>query len=499
MSSEASLVNAFAGLDGLCKAEVWPLDVAKVRERPTRMEAIFYGSDGYQALEALRGSHLETCALHELASVVWPGVFSRRFVPDLERGVPFLSTSAMMEAKPKAKQFLSIKNTRNLSAYLVREGTILVSRSGTVGNVALVTEDMAGHAVSEDALRVHVRDPVDLGVVYCYLQSALGQFLLKRSQTGSVVRHLYEADVANLPIPKLPLALRRDLTERIRKISALRVKANRSLDDAERTLRNNFPELPETAPVRHETGGGSSIAGCQISAVSAEKLRRQEAEERYARLDAKFLEPTGLRLRESIKTAARWAFLGDIAKLLLIGKTFIPGVNKVECDHGVGYFTGKELFRTRRLPEVFIGGTKKLHIDKLIVRNGNVLVTCAGTAGKVAFVGEELAGKAVTHDAIRIMSKSDVPSGYLYAFLSSEFGRVLLERCTYGSVHSRLHDTQLARIPIPIPADSGAAIAACVENAFLARAQALRQETEAISKFTDELAACDKSIYGTDR
>ena len=72
-----------------------------------------------------------------------------------------------------------------------------------------------------------------------------------------------------------------------------------------------------------------------------ERLQMHAAEEKYARLDAGFFCPAGLSARAIIKEQSWWAYLGDIARLVLIGKTFVPGVRKVDHEYGTPYFTGR--------------------------------------------------------------------------------------------------------------------------------------------------------------
>ena len=95
-----------------------------------------------------------------------------------------------------------------------------------------------------------------LGSIYCYLQSPLGQFLIKKNQTGSVVRHIYEADVSSLPIPRLPKRLRQELTDLVKKASAFRVEANRLLDEAESLDPDAVDRLEALIRARRAERGG---------------------------------------------------------------------------------------------------------------------------------------------------------------------------------------------------------------------------------------------------
>jgi hypothetical protein len=194
-------------------------------------------------------------------------------------------------------------------------------------------------------------------------------------------------DVSTLPIPRLPRCLREELTSRIQKASALRVEANRLLDEAERMI------YQQNQIERSSEGRGQCL--CTFSS-SYQRIIERHREEGYQRLDSKYYDPIALEIRERIKQCSSWNFLGNISAITLIGKTFVPGVNKVEKEYGIPYFTGKELFRARITPDTFITSKNKADIERLIVSRGTTLVTCAGTSGKVAYVGGQLEGTTVT-------------------------------------------------------------------------------------------------------
>ena len=477
MSSEPGLGSAFGGLEGLCKAEVWSLDVGKVRERPNRLEAIFYASDGYQALEALRESDLELTTVGKLARVVWFGPFARKYVDDPQYGLPFLTSSTMMEARPRASKLVSIKHTKNLWALQVRKDYILVSCSGTVGNVALCTDDVDGWACSQDAIRVIARDPIDLGPLYCYLQSALGQFLLKRSQTGSVIRHLYEADVANLPIPKLPLELRRDLTERIRKVSALRVEANRLLDESERMVQEQL-DLP---PV--ETFANRDAAPFSVGAM--DKILSMTDYGRL-RLDATVHEPGINFLRKHLLSDGGKQlgdFLADIRNSNLRKRLYVD-----DPENGVPLMGGKQLTRIRPSDLKYLSSLHTRGLKNERVREGWTLVTCGGTVGRTLLVHRNYNDWVMSQHVMRLIpDRTKIHPGFVTAFLSSAYGQAQLHQLSYGSVQKELRDLHFRDVIIRLPADHGGSIHQTVVDAFDKRADAISIENAAFVKFLSAL------------
>ena len=114
---------------------------------------------------------------------------------------------------------------------------------------------------------------------------------------------------------------------------------------------------------------------------------------------------------------------------------------------------------------------------------GTVLVTCAGTVGRVAYVRGPLEGTAVTHDAIRIDAPHHIAPGYIFACLSSPLGQVQLSRCSYGSVIPRLHSDHVKSLVIPVPSDGGQQIGEQVDRAFALRTEAQGLEDQGIDLF----------------
>ncbi len=303
MAANVTLQDPMNELRDLCSAEMWGMEVSTVNESPRRFEVGFYASAGYRAVDAMRHSGFDITNVGDIASVVWPGVFARRFVQNPQHGIPFMTTSVMMEARPRVSNYLSIKNTKNLDNYIVKEGIILISRSGTVGNICLVTQNISGWAVSDDAIRVTVDETDQLGLIYCFLQSPLGQFLLHKSQTGSVVRHIYEADVKGLPIPRLPRALCEELTSLIKKASALRVEANRLLDEAEhKVYTQNYIKIPNI----------EECTDFEITCIKENDLSVTYDRTKYHRFEATFHRPMYQQIRKLISHCEKYQPLREV-------------------------------------------------------------------------------------------------------------------------------------------------------------------------------------------
>lgn len=477
MRVEFAQADVFGLLKPYSKADIFVRPASAVLRGARRLEAGFYGSAGYRALKAMEKSGFKIGRVGDVAGVRWFGPFARTYVEDPSAGIPFLSSSEMLSAMLAPKNCLSKALTPNLDRLLVGEGTILVSCSGTIGNVAIGTKDYDGFAVSQHAIRVDPINDVDRGMLYVFLLSELGQFLVTRNKSGSVIESIYANDIESLPLLSLPRRLKQEISERIQQACDLRVKANATLLEADAQITEVAnPRLgsrtlsPKNRPVP-----------CFVP--SASEVYRARESEGYARLDSAYYEPSILELRDRLRAAGAVRLTEVVLGVVLIGKTFVKGVQKVDGNFGIPYFTGKELFKNRPLPETFITCRRRAVIDRLIVRRGMTLITCAGTVGKVMYVSRALDGSAVTHDAIRVVPGTDLHSGYVYAYLASPVGHSQLVRCTYGSVIPRLYRTHVEGILIPRLKDGGSEIGRLVDQAFDLRDKALEIENAAVETF----------------
>lgn len=483
MNSSLSASEVFKLIGGYSSADCYARPASEVYAGAIRLESGFYGSDGYRAVRAMKKSGFELGVVGQFAKVRWFGPFARTYVADRSAGVAFLSSADMMCARLEPKNYLSKELTRNLERLLVSDGTILISCSGTIGNVVMCTKDYDNVAVSQHAIRVNALEEDDMGYLYAFLQSEPGQFLVTRNKSGSVIESIYETDVSSLTIPILPKALRQELTRLIRKANTLRGKANALLTAAGTELQEtcklpNLAELKVNNLVKND--GEATIFSCNLS--KAVKLGNDF---NTLRLDSTFYNPKALKARLEIGSKKRWTTVEEGSEeVILLGKTFVPGVHKVDKEVGIPYFTGKELFKFRQSPETYITCQKKQILEKLTVKAGTVLITCAGTVGKVMYVKGALANTAITHDAIRVISSANkLHSGYLYAFLVSEYGKIQLDQCSYGSVIPRLYSDHIKNIMLPEPQDKGKSIGEKVDQAFDCRTEAFNKEEQAIVLF----------------
>jgi len=445
-----------------------------------RLEGSFYGSDGYRAARSLFRSGFELVELGSRAAVRWPGIFARQFVKDPNCGIPFLTTSDLLEARPPNRRYVSVALTSGLPSVTVSEGEILVTRSGTVGKVIVCTRDHAGSAVSEDALRISSFSPDATGLIYSFLQSAAGQFMVVRTKSGSVVEHLYEDDLRRQLIPLLPRRLRERLTEMIREVSRLRVEANALLDEAEAEVQRQcgLPDIEELVPKVRE----GTLSGASVYVVPSTNVLSTENRFGSIRLDATYYDPVAAKLRQLILESG-----GVELASVLFGVRNSRLRKRIYVDDpsaGVPMIGGKQLVQVRPTDVSYLSRVLTRGVESETVQSGWTLVSCGGTLGRTLFVHRNFEGWAVSQHVMRLIpNESGIWPGFLYAFMASPFGQVQIAQRSYGSVIPELRDFQFNSIAISLPADRGKSIHGTVIRAFDCRADARDLEDEAIRLF----------------
>ncbi len=169
-----------------------------------RLNAAFYrpAAAGLKtAVAELPAADFSVRPLESLVSSIFcPGRFRRDYV--VHDGVPFLGGTNITQYTLTTQKALS-REDPHLPELIVREGWILITRSGSTGIVSRVPANWDGLAISEHVIRIVPSDankPI-ADFVEAFLRSSWGQALLKSGVFGSVIDEITPEFVAALPIP----------------------------------------------------------------------------------------------------------------------------------------------------------------------------------------------------------------------------------------------------------------------------------------------------------
>lgn len=122
----------------------------------------------------------------------------------------------------------------------------------------------------------------------------------------------------------------------------------------------------------------------------------------------------------------------------------------VKRGNGIVLLTGSTLDATSDDDLKYVSRLLTRNYDLEKLDKGDILITSAGTVGKVVFVCFNHEGRLASQDIIRIRpNKGGPPSGYLFAYLSSLVVQRHLLLQPAGSVIVRIYEADLERLSIP--------------------------------------------------
>lgn len=411
--------------------------LSDVRAHGLRLEASVFDIDALNARQAVIKN---STPLGEMISAAYyGGRLKRQYVSRKNnRAIGFIGSSEMLDCYPKPVKFMI--DSDSVDDLRVSEGMVLISRSGTVGNVAFVNKTLSKLLVSEHAIRLICKDYA--GYIYTYLKSKTGQLLIQSNIYGAVIQEIEPEHLEKIPIPDAPEDLKRRIHELIVRSYDLRDESNALIDEAEQILIDelNLPPLEE-------------FQNQKVFTVKLSNLR--------GRLDASFHAPIVGRIIEHLKAHA--AEVTTVADNRISRAVVLPGRFKrvyVDEGHGRIFIGGKQIGELDPSNKKYLSNIH--HADRisneLELRENMTLITRSGTIGNVALVPKHWENWIASEHVIRIIPASVDIAGYLNIFLASDFGQELIKRNTYGAVVDEIDDKQVREVPVPLLKDATAQI-----------------------------------------
>ncbi len=418
------------------------VDAAKVLVGDTRLDSSHFIDDtGFQVKDDIKFTKLS----EYIQNIEEPTLFTRIYC-DKEFGVPYISSSEMSEIEPPVdKRYISRTLTKNIEQYIIKRGQILVSAAGTVGSIVVATEELDGVAGTSDILRINVDQSKYLGYIFTYLTSDFGANELANLAYGAIIKRVRGFQLADLRIPVID-------EDAILQMNALVTQALENRDEANRLIKkarklvleyNNLPNIPKDL-----------LLSCNTDGDLTYNITKSSELYYNFRLDSHFYLTNFKNIRNyleinSSSTNTLEGLCNNIFLCNRFNRNFVkqPGV---------------KLIGTKNTMEIRVSDNKYIAKDGipdgLISEKGWILLarvgSLGGTFGKVAFVWENFENCAISDNIIRIVpNESKIDSGYLYAFLSSEYGYNSIIQVRHGALQDALDPTDIARIIIPLPSE----------------------------------------------
>lgn len=433
-----------------------------------RFDASFHLSEGQSVKHAIKHSPYKTLSITDVTERIFYGGRARRvYVNKRANGIPFLSSSDILQADLENVKLASRKFTPGIEDMKLQKGWTLISRSGTIGNCAFATAKHAQKLASEDVIRLVPNNILRQGMLFAYLASKYGHSLLTQGTFGAVIQHIEPDFIGSLPIPDFPEDFQQEIDDMIQESARLREEATDALNEA--------VELFEAEIGKSNVNLGFNSKSIHSSAIIGD----------FIRFDAQYQigKSQITKYPNSIK-------IGNVAKKVFIGNRG----KRYYVAKGVPFLSSSDMMLANPLLSPKQISTKTPGISDMIVSNRDILISRSGTVGNTIIVGERLSGVAVSEHAMRLVIDSKlIAPEYVFAYLKTQHGHDAMQVLPYGSVIITLGEEYLKDIDLPIlPKDVMTQINKLVSSYISKIDDSMQRESTAIAKVEQEIEKWNK-------
>jgi restriction endonuclease S subunit len=355
-----------------------------------------------------------------------------------EEGITYLSAKCVKDnyfVLTSAGQISQEQNEANPRTQ-ARVGDVLLTTVGTIGNAAVVEEDILPANMDRHLgiIRIAPTANVDPYYLATFLNCQFGRFQTLREATGNVQLNLFIDKIKKLLVP---------IGEEYNIIGELTYKSYRKRKeseliyaDAERVLLDEIGLSDiDLTPQTTYIANFSEIAKAN-------------------RIDAEYFQPKYYRLFSAINNCGY-----NVSLLESLIEPIRNGIDYREfVDEGTPYLRVGDVRNGR----IDIDNAEKIPVSKEFVRKnvglepGDLLFTRKGTFGNAAVVRHEQSHSIISSEImlLRLLDQAPILPDYLALFLNSTAGYQQIERRVHGVAFYSISQPDLAKtriVVLPIP------------------------------------------------
>ena len=345
--------------------------------RGKRLEASVFDVEAIQALALINNGKYKTVPLYGDQGIVNKAHYGNRLkrnyvTPEHENSIGFIGSSEMLDIYPRPVKFMV--DGEKVHDLHVKEGTVLLSRSGTIGNVTFVNNTLSKFLVSEHAIRLECTD--NSGYVYTFLKTKIGKKLVCSNIYGAVIQQIEPAHLTMVPVPDAPKEIKERIHNLIVKSFKLRDESNELIDQATTLLIDEL-KLPPISEFKQNNIKNSAN-------VNAFSIKLSDLN---GRADASYHLPiVDAIIKHLEQYSAEVTTIGDnrISSDVILPMRF----KRVYVEEGYGrvLLGGKQLCELDPSVKKYLSQSKlNKIISKLEVAQNTTLITRSGTIGRIAF------------------------------------------------------------------------------------------------------------------
>jgi hypothetical protein len=314
----------------------------------------------------------------------------------------------------------------------LREGDVIITTVGTIGNVAVVDDDIMPCNCDRHVGIIRIKEPNDFSPFYLstFLNSKYGQFQSLRESAGNVQLNLYIKNIGHIVVPRFGVA-ELEITKLTRTAYLMRRKS--------KTIYSQAKQLLES-----ELG---------LNKLSFQKLMGYKTHfselENCRRADAEFFRPGYQAIVNLVREHSPMA----LGRLFSVKRGVCLNPNIYGETHGLPYIRIKELSLTQPLSKEI---PVKIPYECLptcypsAVTGDFIMAVIGATIGKINLIDHNMSGSLFSNNTACLTPKFDLkyPNAFELILRSPVVQQQVQQRMA-KTAQEKISDPELKRILIP--------------------------------------------------
>ncbi|MCL2400712.1 MAG: hypothetical protein FWC91_13330 [Defluviitaleaceae bacterium] len=409
-----------------------------------RLDSFFFSKEFLEDKKRLL--NLSSFSLNQLGVDIKSfGAYSlNNYVVYQDEGIPFIRCVNIQNGTVDFSDMLYINEEANKLLWKseIKPNTLLLTMSGTVGGVALATENWTYPANSnQDIAKIKFGNNYNRYVAYVYMLSKYGQNFMRREARGSVQQHVFLSQIEQMRLPMFSNTLECCIEEIIKASHKMQYEANEEYMLAEGLLLNEL-----------------SMADFTPSQESITIKNFSESFGVTGRIDAEYYQPK----YEDIETKINSKY---VVKNLCIIHDAILAIDE------------KKIYKYIELADIgatgnITGCTTAIFTElptraRRLVKKGQIIVSSIeGSLQSCALVTDEYDG-ALCSTGFHVLDSASInPETLLLLFKSVPIQQLLKKQCS-GTILTAIAKSALEKIPLPlISFDTQHILASNIQTSF---------------------------------
>lgn len=355
------------------------------------------------------------------------GIFSISKSEYRQMGIPFIRVSNIknLTIDKIDLAYISEELHKKEGKTRVTSGDLIVSKGGTIGEVAMIPEWMTEANISQDVIGVYLFNKSIAGHLSVYLASDMGKIQMEKAKTQQTHPHL-----TLTPLRKLKVPINKKL------IKIISQKMQRATNYEKQMLL----KIEKAKTVLHEyLQISTTFQDSKFFSINSNELR--------SKLFPNYYQPSYLKMIKDLKQKYNTVKLGKVAGIIDGDEVGSKNYQK----------KGVPFIRTSDFVNYGIDSTPYHKISKKTqkqfpqdVRSGDLLFTNDGKIGLCSMVVDGDKFVFQSHiKRVRVTDKRLTPE-FIFIFLNTEYGRFQVQRMIFIQSTIPTIDRGLEEIIIPL-------------------------------------------------